>query len=380
MKIVIAPDSFKESMTAAEAAEAINRGIKKVIPNANTVKVPVADGGEGTVQALINATNGKRIQVEVTGPLGNKVNAEYGILGNGKTAVIEMASASGLHLVPFHLRNPLKTTTKGTGELILHAAKKGVKTIIIGLGGSATNDGGAGMAQALGVRFLNHKNEDIKPGAESLNEIKTIDTSNLAPLIKNITIKAACDVTNPLIGRNGASAVFGPQKGTSIEDVKQLDSVLTHYAKVIKEHIGIDVAYEKGAGAAGGLGAGLLAFLKAELKQGIELVLDAIHFDKILEDADLVITGEGKIDSQTIYGKTPIGVAKRAKKKGIPVIALCGTLGEGYESVYEYGIDVSLSITNGVTSIEEALKQGFSNLERTSEMVARMLTLKCKLK
>lgn len=375
MKIVVAPDSFKESMSAVEAANAIEKGIKKVLPNTKIVKVPVADGGEGTVHALVSATNGKFIQVDVTGPLGDKVEAEYGILGDDQTAVIEMASASGLHLVPPHLRNPLKTTTIGTGELIAHAAKQGVRTIIIGLGGSATNDGGIGMAQALGVRFINKKGEELTGGAEVLNEIETIDISKLNPYIKKVTIKAACDVDNPLIGNEGASAVFAPQKGASLEDVKRLDEALTHYAKVIEKQLGIKIAYRKGAGAAGGLGAGIMAFLNAELQKGIELVLDAIHFDKILLDADLVITGEGKIDGQTIFGKTPIGVAKRAKKRGIPVIALCGIIGEGYESVYEHGIDAVLSITNGVVSLEDALKQGSANLERVSENIAKMLRI-----
>ncbi|MCY8343747.1 glycerate kinase [Bacillus haynesii] len=375
MKIVIAPDSFKESMTSLEAARSIEKGFKAVLSDAEYVNIPVADGGEGTVQALVDATGGDIVHQTVTGPLGKPVKAAYGLLGDGKTAVIEMAEASGLHLVPPGQRNPLLTTTRGTGELILDAAEKGVSTIIIGLGGSATNDGGAGMAAALGAKFLNRDGEEIENGGGALAEIAKIDVSGLNPKLKHIQFEAACDVDNPLTGPRGASAVFGPQKGANSEMTALLDQNLKHYAAAVKAELGCEIDSIPGAGAAGGLGAGLCAFLNAELKSGVDIVLDTLSFSERIKGADLVITGEGKIDGQTVSGKTPAGVAKRARSKNIPVIAFAGSLGEGCELVYDIGISALFSIVPGISSLENALADGSSNLTRCARNVAAVWSL-----
>ncbi|MCY7789442.1 glycerate kinase [Bacillus haynesii] len=375
MKIVIAPDSFKESMTSLEAARSIEKGFKAVLSDAEYVNIPVADGGEGTVQALVDATGGDIVHQTVTGPLGKPVKAAYGLLGDGKTAVIEMAEASGLHLVPPGQRNPLLTTTRGTGELILDAADKGVSTIIIGLGGSATNDGGAGMAAALGAKFLNRDGEEIENGGGALAEIAKIDVSGLNPKLKHIQFEAACDVDNPLTGSRGASAVFGPQKGANSEMTALLDQNLKHYAAAVKAELGCEIDSIPGAGAAGGLGAGLCAFLNAELKSGVDIVLDTLSFSERIKGADLVITGEGKIDCQTVSGKTPAGVAKRARSENIPVIAFAGSLGEGCELVYDIGISALFSIVPGISSLENALADGSSNLTRCARNVAAVWSL-----
>ncbi|EWH20743.1 glycerate kinase [Bacillus haynesii] len=375
MKIVIAPDSFKESMTSLEAARSIEKGFKAVLSDAEYVNIPVADGGEGTVQALVDATGGDIVYQTVTGPLGKPVKAAYGLLGDGKTAVIEMAEASGLHLVPPGQRNPLLTTTRGTGELILDAAEKGVSTIIIGLGGSATNDGGAGMAAALGAKFLNRDGEEIENGGGALAEIAKIDVSGLNPKLKHIQFEAACDVDNPLTGPRGASAVFGPQKGANSEMTALLDQNLKHYAAAVKAELGCEIDSIPGAGAAGGLGAGLCAFLNAELKSGVDIVLDTLSFSERIKGADLVITGEGKIDGQTVSGKTPAGVAKRARSENIPVIAFAGSLGEGCELVYDIGISALFSIVPGISSLENALADGSSNLTRCARNVAAVWSL-----
>ncbi|MEW8987725.1 MAG: glycerate kinase, partial [Bacillus sp. (in: firmicutes)] len=338
MKIVIAPDSFKESLTALEAANAIERGFKSIFPNAVYHKMPMADGGEGTVQSLVDATNGTIEERIVTGPLGNPVKSFFGLMGDGKTAVIEMAAASGLHLVPMEKRNPLVTSTRGTGELISAALDLGVKHIIIGIGGSATNDGGAGMIQALGAKLLDEEGETIGPGGGALSQIATVDLSGLDNRLKDVHIDVACDVDNPLTGPRGASAIFGPQKGATPEMVKLLDKNLSHFADVIEKALGKSFRDIEGAGAAGGLGASLLAFLNADLKRGIDIVLHAMNFESVVKDADLVITGEGRIDSQTVYGKTPIGVAKAAKKYGVPVIGLAGSISQDSDVVIEHGI------------------------------------------
>ncbi|MCE5171501.1 glycerate kinase [Paenibacillus profundus] len=375
MKVIIAPDSFKESLSALEACHAIEKGWRKVFPDAEVVKVPMADGGEGTVQSLVDATGGRLIHCEVTGPLGTPVKAFYGMLGDGKTAIIEMAAASGLALVPQELRNPLVTTTRGTGELIVSALNEGVSTIILGLGGSATNDGGAGMAQALGVRLLAEDGFDIGQGGGELQRIARIDMSEADPRLKQVTFVAACDVDNPLTGERGASAVFGPQKGAGADMVRQLDDNLVHYAAMIKEYLGSDVEQIPGAGAAGGLGAGVLAFLGAELKRGVDIVIEATGLASQVRDADLVITGEGRIDSQTIYGKTPMGVAKTAKLYGVPVIGLAGTLSDGHEVVHEHGIDMVFTIVPGVCSLDDAMRQAAGNMEQTARNIA--MALKC---
>ncbi len=373
MKIVIAPDSFKESLTALEAANAAEEGFKKVFPCAEIVKLPMADGGEGLVHSLVSSLFGKIIPQEVTGPLGKKVEAFFGLIHNGKTAVIEMAAAAGLHLVPRSERNPLLTTTYGVGELILAALDQGVERIIVGLGGSATNDGGAGLAQALGVRILDENGNEIEFGGGGLSAVSSIDLAGLDPRLSQITIEAACDVTNPLLGPEGASAVFGPQKGATPEMVGLLDRNLGRFADVIEQYLGKDVRNVPGAGAAGGLGAGLLAFLSCRLRKGVEIVIEATGLEKQVQDADLLITGEGKIDSQTVYGKTPAGVAAVGKKYDVPVVALAGTLGAGFETVYDHGIDAVFSIVPGVVTLEEALQNAYSNMVHASENIARLM-------
>lgn len=378
MKIVIAPDSFKESLTALHVCEALEKGIKTHFPNAEISKVPMADGGEGTVQSLVDATGGQIIQAKVTGPLGKEVEAFYGILGDGKTAVIEMAAASGLHQVPMDERNPLITTTRGTGELILKALDQNVKHIIIGIGGSATNDGGAGMAKALGAKLINTNGAEIKEGGGSLNQLAAIDLTNFDSRLAEVKVEVACDVDNPLTGATGASAVFGPQKGATPDMVKQLDRNLAHYAAVIEKEMDIHIQNVPGAGAAGGLGGGLLAFLSAELKPGVDIVIEATQLESYIKNADLVITGEGRIDGQTIYGKTPIGVAKTAKKHSVPVIAIAGSIGAGSEAVYEHGISALFGVVPGAVTLPEALEKAGENIERTAKNVASVIRLGIK--
>lgn len=373
MKIVIAPDSFKESMSGKVACEAIERGLKKVLKDVKFEKVPMADGGEGTTQSLVDATNGKIYCVEVTNPLGEKISSKLGILGDGKTAILEMASASGLELISREKRNPMITTTFGTGELIKKALDLEVSTILIGIGGSATNDGGAGMIQALGGKLLDKENKQIGFGGGELSKLEKIDLSNLDKRLQNVKIIVACDVDNPLTGEKGASYIFGRQKGGTDETIKILDDNLKHFAQVIRKDLNVDVENVAGAGAAGGLGAGLMAFLSAELKKGIEIVIEYSHLEEKLKDATLVITGEGSIDAQTRFGKTPYGVAKTAKKYDIPVIAVAGNVGEDIEILYDYGFDAIFSILPGVQSLETALKNGEKNLERVSENIARFI-------
>jgi glycerate 2-kinase len=378
MKFVLAPDSFKESMTAKKAALAMETGIRKVVPDAKCIIVPMADGGEGTVESLVSMSNGKLIETEVIGPLGETVKAHYGLLGEGKTAVIEMASASGLELIQPEKRNPLLTTTYGTGQLIKHALNQGVNRILIGIGGSATNDGGVGMLQALGASFKDQDGTELSYGGGALQQLQTIDLQGLDKRIQHVQIDVACDVTNPLIGENGASVVFGPQKGASSEIVELLDRNLTHYADVIKRTIGKDIAYISGAGAAGGLGAGLLAFLNAKLKQGIELVIEYTGLEEIVKDADYVFTGEGSIDGQTLFGKTPYGVATVAKKHSVPVIAFAGKIGEGVEPLYDHGFTAIIGILKGTTSLKEALESGEENLTFAAENICRLLKVSVK--
>ncbi|EHL79371.1 glycerate kinase [Bacillus smithii] len=375
MKIVIAPDSFKESLSALQAARAIEKGFRDVFPEAEYVLIPMADGGEGTVQSLVDATGGTVIEKRVTGPLGEPVDAFFGLLGDGKTAVIEMAAASGLHLVPNEKRNPLLTTTRGTGELIRAALDKGVEHLIIGVGGSATNDGGAGMIQALGGRLLDQKRQEIAPGGGHLSELAEIDLSSLDSRLKKVKIDVACDVDNPLTGPNGASAVFGPQKGATPEMVRQLDENLSRFADVVEQTLEKPIRHVPGAGAAGGLGAGLLAFLDAELKRGVEIVLEAVQFQERVKDASLVITGEGRIDGQTVSGKTPIGVAKAAKQYGIPVIGIAGLLSEDSDIVLKHGIDALYSIVPGIIPWEKAVQNAEFYLQQTSRHIARTIKM-----
>ncbi len=375
MKIVIAPDSFKESLSALEAANAIERGFKSIFPHAQYKKIPMADGGEGTVQSLADATDGRIIECTVTGPLGEPVQSFFGLMGDGKTAVIEMAAASGLHLVPPEKRNPLLTSTRGTGELIAVAMDTGVQHIIIGIGGSATNDAGAGMIQALGGKLYDKTGREIGPGGGALAELSAIDMSNLDPRIRDVHIEVACDVDNPLTGPRGASAIFGPQKGATPEMVQLLDRNLGHFADIVEHALGKPFRDIEGAGAAGGIGGSLLAFLNADLKRGIDIVLDAVNFEEEVKGADLVITGEGRIDSQTIYGKTPIGVAKAAKKHGIPVIGLAGSLSDDSQIVHDHGIDALFSIVPGVITLPDAFEKAALYMERTARNIAAIMKM-----
>ena len=373
MKVVIAPDSYKGCLSALEVAKAMERGVLSVFPSAEVRKIPIADGGEGTVAALVTATNGQLRQTEVTDPLGNKIIAHWGVLGDGRTAVIEMAAASGLPLVPKEKRDPRVTTTYGTGELIKAALAEGLAKIIIGIGGSATNDGGTGMARALGVRFLDAAGQEVAAGGGSLAEICQIDATGLDPRLKNTEIVVACDVDNPLCGTRGASAVFGPQKGATPEMVQQLDAGLAKYASCARQATGRDVAEKAGAGAAGGLGAGLMFFTPAQLKPGVEIVLDAVGFSDIVRDADFVITGEGRTDFQTAFGKAPVGVAKVAKTHGVPVFCISGGLGEGADDVLAQGIDAVMSICDRPLSLEECMAAGAQLIEPAAARLSRIV-------
>jgi glycerate kinase len=362
-------------MTAREAADAIEAGVLKALPDCSTVKIPMADGGEGTVEAMVDATKGHYVEEEVTGPLGNKVKARYGILGDGRTAVIEMASASGLPLVPPKMRNPMKTTTYGTGELIRSALGKGAERIIIGIGGSATVDGGVGMAQAIGVRFLDEAGQTVGPGGESLAGIRRIDLSTRLPEVGKTEFRVACDVDNPLTGPKGAARVYGPQKGATPEIVERLEANLANLAKVIEKELALKVNDLPGAGAAGGLGAGLVAFAGATLEPGIDIVIETLRLMEKLKEADLVITGEGQMDYQSVFGKTPIGVAHVAKELGIPVIAVVGSLGERVEEVLTAGIDAYFSSIRTIGSEEDILRAGPKSLTETTANVLRALLL-----
>lgn len=370
---VLAPDSFKESMTAKEVCIAMEKGLRKVYPEANYVHVPMSDGGEGTVQSLVDASNGTLFTKQVMGPLGQPVEAKFGILGDGFTGAIEMASASGIHLVTKETKNPLITTTYGTGQLILECLDRGMKQIIIGIGGSATNDGGTGMAEALGVKFLDKNGNRLPRGGGSLGQLATIDVSGLDQRLNGVRIIVACDVTNPLCGEHGASHVFGPQKGATPEMVAQLDQSLAHYADVVKTQLNKDIRDVPGAGAAGGLGAGLLIFTQATLQKGIEIVIEYTKLKEKLQDADFVFTGEGGIDFQTKFGKTPFGVAQAAKLSGKKVIAVAGYIGEGIETLYEAGFDAIFGIVPGASELEKLLAEGPQNVERTCENIARVL-------
>ncbi|MDE7522037.1 glycerate kinase [Ligilactobacillus salivarius] len=374
-KFVLAPDSFKESMTAKEVCVAMEKGIKKVFSDAEIIHVPMADGGEGTVESLVDATNGHKEYIEVQGPLPEqKVKAYYGILGDEKTAVIEMAQASGLMLVEPRYRNPLTTTTYGTGELIKAALDKGVSTVIIGIGGSATVDGGIGMAQALGVKFTDKYGINVEPTGRGLTKIDKISTENMDKRIKNVNFIIASDVENTLTGKNGAAAVFGPQKGATPDEVELLDKGLIHYAEIIRRDIGKNVEDIAGSGAAGGLGAGLIAFLDAKLQSGVEVVANTVKLAEKISQADYVFTGEGGMDFQTKYGKTPFGVAQVAKKYQKPVFAEAGYLGERIEELYDIGISAIFGIVDKSESIEESLEKGPQNVERITENIARLIS------
>ncbi|KPL19770.1 MAG: glycerate kinase [candidate division Zixibacteria bacterium SM23_81] len=376
MKIIAAPNAFKESLSAVGVAQSIARGVHRVIPRAEVVQVPMADGGDGTVEALVAATGGRIIKKRVTGPLDESVEAYFGLLGDGHTAVVEMATASGLHLVPKNKRNPMKTTTYGTGELIAAALDQGAKKVIVGIGGSATVDGGAGMAQALGCSLLEEGDRDIPRGGQGLALLSRVDISKRHPALGEVKTVVACDVDNPLTGPQGAPAVYGPQKGATPEMVRKLDEYLTNYARILKTDLGLEVDKVPGAGAAGGLGAGLMAFLGAQLKSGVEIVIEASKLEQKLAGADLVITGEGKLDGQTAFGKAPVGVSRLAKKHGIPVVAIGGALADDAHEVLDHGIDAIFSIVPRPIPLEEAMKRTDEFVTQTTEQIVRLVLLK----
>lgn len=371
-KVVIAPDSFKGSLTAKEVCDAIEEGIMRASEDIHIVKIPMADGGEGTLQSLVDCKKGKIIYKRVLDPLANEIEAELGLLED-KTAVIEMASASGLPLVPIHKRNPLIATTYGTGQLIKYGLDLGSRKFIIGIGGSATVDGGTGMLQALGVKLLDSDNNEITFGGGGLDKLKTIDISSIDPRIKECEFLVACDVTNPLTGANGAAKIYGPQKGATSEMVEILEKNLYNFAQVVNYHFNEDYSNVPGSGAAGGLGFGLISFLNAKLIKGIDIVINETKLEEHIKNADLVITGEGRIDNQTSFGKTPIGVSRLAKKYNVPVIALAGTLGDNIDDLYNHGITSLFSILKSPVSLEYAMKNTYSLLTDTSERVFRVL-------
>jgi len=378
MKIIVAPDSFKGSLTSIQAANAIEKGIKKAAQNykepVEVIKVPMADGGEGTVEAIVSANGGRIITTQVLDPLGREVDSFFGVLPDN-TAVIEMAAASGINLLSEDERNPMKTTTYGTGQLIKKALDYGCKRIIIGIGGSATNDGGVGMAQALGIRFLDKEGNQIGFGGGELYKIEEIDTSSLDPRINDTIITIASDVKNTLCGPNGASAVYGPQKGATPEMVETLDRNLKHFAAVIQKQFNIDILNVPGSGAAGGLGASLMGFLGAKFCMGIKLVMELVQLEEKIKNADLVITGEGSTDYQTMFGKVPFGIAKIAKQHHKPVICISGALGRGYEELYNEGINAFFSILNKPMSLEEAMNNTEILLEQVSTNVINIFLL-----
>jgi len=373
MNIVIAPDSFKDCLTSPDVAKFIEMGIRNVFPDANIKLIPMADGGEGTVVTLVTATNGEIFYRKVHDPLMREITAHFGVLGDGETAVIEMASASGIELLKKNERNPWETTSYGTGELIKHALDKGCKKIILGIGGSATNDAGTGMLQALGVQLLDVNMREIETGGGALENLVSIKTDKLDKRLNQSKIIIASDVMNPLLGKTGASAVYGPQKGADSDMVRRLEANLEHFADVVKQQQGISVENIPGSGAAGGLGAGILAFLPSEIKPGFDIVKEVVELEKYIQDADFVITAEGKIDSQTAYGKTPAGVAGIAHKYNIPVIAFAGIVEDGINELYKKGFRAIIPIANKPMSINESIKKARELLVMAAEQSMRLI-------
>lgn len=375
LRIVIAPQAFKQSVGARQAAVAIQNGVRRVVPDAEVTLIPVADGGDGTLAALIDTTGGHYFEAVVSGPLGEPSPARWGVMGDGQTAVIEMALASGLAMLTDEQRNPRAATTYGTGQLMAAALDAGYTRIIVGLGGSATNDGGTGMAAALGARFRDVDGDDLEPGGAALARLASIDLSDVHPGLAAAAIVGATDVTNPLCGDAGASAIFGPQKGATPEMVAELDGCLANLARVIRDDLGIDVADMPGAGAAGGLGAGLIAFANAGLRSGIDMVCDALDFDRYAAAADLVITGEGRADRSTVFDKAPVGIARRSAAFGVPTLLLAGSLGPGYDALYEHGIAAIASIAEEPAELASSLERGAELLERAAERAIRLYRL-----
>lgn len=381
MKVLIATDSFKGSLSSLECSKAIAKGIQSVTNGVEIITVPIADGGEGTVEAFVSATHGRFVETDVLGPLGKRIPARYGILGNGDTAVIEVAAACGLPLVPESKRNPLHATTYGVGQLICAAIDQGCREFVIGLGGSATNDAGVGMLQALGFSFLDENNDEVGYGGEELYKIQKINIHQAHPTLKSCTFKVACDVTNPLYGENGAAYIFGPQKGATPEMAKVLDAGLEHFAQIVSKELNKDIHRIAGAGAAGGLGAAFAGFLGGQLCSGVQLLFDTVRMEEKMKDVSFVITGEGKLDGQTAMGKVPLGIAKLAAKYKIPVIALAGGVTSQASTLNNLGITSFFSITNSPTmTLEEAMDPvtTFENLRMTTEQIFRLLlTCRC---
>jgi len=371
MQVVIAPDKFKGSLSALEAAEAMAWGLARVDPCARIDRVPMADGGEGTVAALVAATGGTYRTVTVTGPLGEPVAASFGLLGDGHTAALEMASASGLWLVPPALRDPLRATTRGTGQLLLSALEAGAQRVIVGIGGSATNDGGAGLGQALGFRLLDTQGRELGPGGGELDRLSRIERTGQAAVLGSAAIAVACDVTNPLCGPRGASVVYGPQKGATPDMVARLDRNLAHFADIVERDLEVAIRDIPGSGAAGGLGGGLVAFAGGRLEGGVNLVIEAVNLRERLLAADLCLTGEGALDGQSAFGKTAVGVARLAHSLGCPTLAIAGSIGPGAEAVLEQGIDAYFSICPGPVSIDEAIERASELLENATAQAAR---------
>ena len=375
MKIVIAPDSFKGSLTATEAADAIEIGFRAVYPDAEYVKVPMADGGEGTVQSLVDATSGTIINQSVIGPMGDMVSGFFGILGDNRTAIVEMAAASGIHLVKPEERNIYLASSFGTGQLINAALDHGCDKLIIGLGGSATNDGGMGMMKALGAQFLGQGGTPLAPDVLALLQLAKIDLQFLDPRLSKTEIIVACDVNNPLCGENGSSRIFGPQKGATEDDIVVLDKALARYGDVLAINTGRNIAEKPGAGAAGGMGAALIGLIDAVVKPGVDLVIEIVDLAKSLVNTNLVITGEGRIDSQTAHGKTPIGVAKIAKSYNLPVICIAGSVEDGADIIHQMGIDEIYSVIEGDYDLTEVLIEAGHKLTQAAQKIAKSLNL-----
>ena len=381
MKLLFAPDSFKGSLTAMEGCDLLERVAERIFPGCETISVPVADGGEGTVDALLRAMGGRRMATRITGPLFEPVIAQWGLLSDGVTAVMEMAQASGLPYIPEGKRDPRNATSLGTGEMMAEALRQGARKLLIGIGGSATNDGGIGMLTALGARFTDSKGRPVKPVGGALKDVAEADFSSLMPELKAVEISVICDVTNPLLGENGATFIYGPQKGATPGIRDELEAGMAHYARVVSKACGKDIASFPGAGAAGGLGAALGGVLNATLKSGIDAVLEAVDFDKKLEDVDLAVTGEGRIDGQSVrFGKVPVGVAKRCAAKGIPVAAIVGGIGEGADGLYDLCESTIQTTAPGPISLENAMAEAPRLFEQAAERLFRAIRIGMKLK
>ena len=372
MKIVIAPDSFKDSLDAAGVAQAIGSGLAEVWPQAELVECPMADGGEGTMEAIVAASHGEQRRQVVRGPLGESVEAAWGWLPDSRTAVIEMAQASGIQLVPSAQRDACRSSTWGTGELVAAALAAGARRIVLAIGGSATNDGGSGMLRALGLHLLDANGQPLAEGGLALAQLARIDAGDLDPRLAEVQVEVAADVDNPLCGPNGASAIFGPQKGATPDQVQALDQALGHFADHCARLLGNDVRDEPGSGAAGGMGFAAKAFMAARFRPGVEVVAELAGLDTLVQGADLVITGEGRFDAQTLRGKTPLGVARAAKRHGVPVVVLAGTLGTGYEQLYAHGIDAAFALASGPMSLEQACAEAGALLKARARDVARL--------